>query len=79
MGRAISHLFATIGASAVIAAASVGSVAIVESQSSSAGSGAVGGSTETQTTPPPVPVTSMAVPSIKGPAPLPPEEQGVPG
>ncbi len=79
MGRAISHSFATIGASAVIAAASIGSVAIVESQSSSAGSGAVGGSTETQATPPPVPVTPKAVPSIKGPAALPPEEQGLPG
>ena len=33
------------------------------------------GSTTTETTPPKVEATSMAVPTIKGPAPLPSEEQ----
>ena len=37
------------------------------------------GVTITVSTPPPVAVTSKAVPSITGPAPLPTEEQGLPG
>lgn len=37
------------------------------------------GETITTTTPPTEPPTSVAVPSVTGPAPLPSEEQGVPG
>lgn len=37
------------------------------------------GQTSTETTPPPIPETSVATPSIEGPAPLPPELEGVPG
>jgi hypothetical protein len=38
------------------------------------------GDTSTEATPaPPGPTTPSAVPSIQGPAPLPPEEEGVPG
>jgi hypothetical protein len=36
------------------------------------------GSTTTETTPPLVEATTMAAPAIKGPAPLPLEEQGLP-
>lgn len=36
------------------------------------------GSTTTETTPPTAPAIGEAVPSIKGPAPLPSEEQGLP-
>jgi len=37
------------------------------------------GATVTATNPPSAAPVSVAVPSIKGPAPLPPEEQGLPG
>lgn len=37
------------------------------------------GETITTTTPPPTPETTEAKPSIEGPAPLPPEEEGLPG
>jgi len=37
------------------------------------------GATVTAATPPSAAPVSVAVPSIKGPAPLPPEEQGLPG
>ena len=37
------------------------------------------GQTTTETTAPTAPETSIAVPEITGPAPLPEEEQGVPG
>jgi hypothetical protein len=36
------------------------------------------GATSTDTTPPTAPVVGQAAPSIKGPAPLPSEEQGLP-
>jgi hypothetical protein len=36
------------------------------------------GATTTETTPPLVEATTMAAPAIKGPAPLPPEEKGLP-
>ena len=36
------------------------------------------GATTTETTPPLVEATTMAAPAMKGPAPLPPEEQGLP-
>jgi hypothetical protein len=70
----------------VAAAAAIGALAIFDSQfsgavakSGSSGSSVTAGSTETEGTPPSAPVTSMAVPAIKGPAPLPSEDQGVPG
>jgi hypothetical protein len=37
------------------------------------------GATTTETTPPTAPAVGEAAPSIKGPAPLPKEEQGLPG
>jgi hypothetical protein len=72
---------AVIGGSAVITAAALGG-AILQGPS---GSGAIAGSemstgvtvkATTATSGMPIPV---AQPSIKGPAPLPPEEQGLPG
>jgi len=73
---------AFMGGSAAVAAFALGG-AILQEQS---GSDAIAGSemstgvtvtsTQAPTSVPPVPV---AEPSIKGPAPLPPEEQGLPG
>jgi hypothetical protein len=37
------------------------------------------GETITTTTPPSTPETTVATPSVTGPAPLPPEEEGLPG
>lgn len=37
------------------------------------------GETSTETTAPPTPTTTFAAPEIEGPAPLPPELEGVPG
>jgi hypothetical protein len=78
VSRVVTHIFGVLGACAVIAAAPIGSGAILESQGS--GTGPLNsGSTQTNTRPPAAPKVSMAVPAIKGPAPLPPEEQGLPG
>ena len=78
--RSIKPL-AVIGGSAVITAAALAG-AILQGPS---GSGAIAGSemstgvTVTATTAPSEVPIPMAQPSIKGPAPLPSEEQGVPG
>lgn len=73
----IKLLAATIGAGAVVAMGALG-MALDQEQ---AGGDAVAkatpmtiGATSTQTTPSTAPATEMAVPSIKGPAPLPSEE-----
>jgi hypothetical protein len=68
------------GVCAIIAAGILGAVGTSENELSSGSSGPVDvGSTETVTTPPAEPATSVAAPALKGPAPLPPEEQGLPG
>jgi hypothetical protein len=80
MGKNISQICGVAGVCAVIAAALLGAVGTSENQRLSDGSRPIDvGSTETVTTPPAAPATSMAAPTIKGPAPLPPEEQGLPG
>jgi hypothetical protein len=73
----IKRVAAVVGGSAMIALAAV-SVAI--GQQSSAGmlaksSSMTVGGTSTQTTPSTVPATPVAKPTIKGPAPLPSEEE----
>ena len=72
------RLLGAIAASAVIG---VGAVVVVATQASfsAVGSTMQTGVTETATTPPTEPATGKAEPAVKGPAPLPSEEQGVPG
>ena len=73
----VKTLAAVIGGSAVIATVAL-SVAIDQEQRgpvTAQGSTMATGVTSTQTMPSTVPATSMAVPSLKGPAPLPSEEQ----
>jgi hypothetical protein len=69
--------------SAIVASAVVGVGAVVlattEPIQSAAGSTMQTGVTETATTPPTEPAIGKAAPVIKGPAPLPTEEQGLPG
>jgi len=72
---------AAIGASAVVM---VGAVAVGISQDPSklgadAGSGMATAATVTQSVSPKTPSVTRATPGITGPAPLPPEEQGLPG
>jgi hypothetical protein len=74
-------LLALIGGSMVALFGAL-AVAVVEEQAipgSVASSGVQTGSTVTQSQPPTAPQTPVATPRIKGPAPLPPEEQGLPG
>ena len=76
---------AAVGASSVIA---MGVIGVTFSTVSSAEEPTPGpvetsevttGETITTTTPPSTPETTQATPSIEGPAPLPSEEQGLPG
>lgn len=80
--RNVKCLSAVIGGSAVMALGAF-SMALGHEQAGPpadvAGSKMTVGETSTETTAPGVPVISMAVPAIKGPAPLPSEDQGVPG
>jgi hypothetical protein len=72
---------AFVGGCAVVTlgALSVGSIAAVAAPASAEPAKMSMGATSTETTPPAAPVVSEAAPSIKGPAPLPSEEQGLPG
>jgi len=86
MTETVSRWCAALGTCAVVAAAAIGAVGLFDNhfsdavaKSGSSSSRVTAGSTETEGTPPSAPVTSMAVPAIKGPAPLPSEDQGVPG
>ena len=74
-------LLAVVGASAV---ATLGVLGVAVGQElagagSVASSGMSTGVTVTAANPPTEPANAVAVPGIKGPAPLPPEEQGLPG
>jgi hypothetical protein len=72
-------LLAVIGGSAVVTLGVLGASLGQDrgNESSLAGSGA--GTTATVSHAPTAPPTPVATPAIKGPAPLPPEEQGLPG
>ena len=72
--RALSAIVAS-------AAVSVGAVVVAATEPihSVAGSTMQTGVTETATTPPTAPATAKAAPILTGPAPLPSEEQGLPG
>ncbi|RDH79539.1 hypothetical protein DVS77_04760 [Mycolicibacterium moriokaense] len=75
--RLASQICFAAGACALIAAAPIGSLAL--SQMAGPGPGPYSAAaTVTQTTPSTVEATMIAVPAIKGPAPLPKEEQGLP-
>ena len=72
--RALSAIMAS-------AAVSVGAVVVAATEPihSVAGSTMQTGVTQTATTPPTAPATEKAAPILTGPAPLPSEEQGLPG
>ena len=76
------RLIAAIGASAVV---TVGAMAVggMNQDRSSLGtdvsSGMSTGATATESVAPTTPAVPEATPGIRGPAPLPPEEQGLPG
>jgi hypothetical protein len=72
---------AALGGCAVVAlgALSAGSVAGTVAPASAAPTKMTMGATSTETTPAAAPAVGEAKPSIKGPAPLPSEEQGLPG
>ena len=76
---------ATVGATAAIAMGALGVAFSTVSSGEEPTPGplptseATTGETITTTTPPSTPETTEATPSIEGPAPLPTEEQGLPG
>ena len=75
------RLVAAIGASAVV---TVGAIAVTINQDRSSlgtdvSSGLSTGATVTESVAPTTPAVPEATPGIRGPAPLPPEEQGLPG
>jgi hypothetical protein len=74
-------LFSVIGASALVALGAVGGAVVTASAGTSdvASSTMSTGITVTATPAPTAPAVPQAVPQIKGPAPLPVEEQGLPG
>jgi len=72
------RLFSAIAASAVVGVGAV-VVAATEPVHSAAGSTMQTGVTETAATPPTEPAVGRAAPVLTGPAPLPTEEQGLPG
>ena len=63
---------AVVGVGAVVVAATQASYSVADSTMQT-------GVTETATIPANAPATSKAVPKVTGPAPLPKEEQGLPG
>jgi hypothetical protein len=73
---------AIIGGSAVVTVGAL-SAAIIGGEAGAASAAGTPqmtlGATTTEKTPPSAPAVAHAVPSIKGPAPLPSEEQGLPG
>ncbi|WP_170220023.1 hypothetical protein [Mycolicibacterium hodleri] len=73
---------AVLGGAAMVTLGAL-SAGLVEGQSAPASAAGTSqmtlGATSTETTPPNAPAVGDAAPSIKGPAPLPSEEQGLPG
>jgi hypothetical protein len=80
--RNVRVLAAIVGGSAIVALGAMNATLVQEhgGQQDVAKSGSMSvGNTTTETTPPTAPAVGEAAPSIKGPAPLPKEEQGLPG
>ncbi|MDX1888978.1 hypothetical protein [Mycolicibacterium sp. 050158] len=71
-------LFAVVGGSAAVTAAALG-VAVLQGPASSVAGDMQTGATITQSAAPSTAPQEVATPQIKGPAPLPSEEQGLPG
>ena len=71
-------LFAVIGGSAVVTLGVLGA-ALGQQPTSDTTVASSGSATATVSHAPTAPPTPIATPPIKGPAPLPPEEQGLPG
>lgn len=83
MTKVTNRVLAVVGGCAVVA---MGALGVAAGQASTDGqtlhsqkADMTMGATVTQSVPPSAPVISMAVPAIKGPATLPPEDQGLPG
>jgi hypothetical protein len=79
MNSTQARLAAVIGGSAVVALGVLGGVAMQASPVSVTSSDMTTGVTVTVSPAPNEPALPMATPDIKGPAPLPLEEQGLPG
>jgi hypothetical protein len=78
--RNVKVFAAIVGGSALVAIGAMNAAIVQEhaGQDVAKGSSMTVGPTTTVTTPPTAPAVGQAVPSIKGPAPLPPEEVGLP-
>jgi hypothetical protein len=78
--RNVKVLAAIVGGSAVVAIGAMNAALVQEhaGQDVAKSSSMTVGATTTETTPPTAPAVGAAAPSIKGPAPLPSEEQGLP-
>ncbi len=74
-----TRMFAVVAGGAMVSLGIVGASIAHAATGGVAGSTMSTGSTSTVTTAPKAPPIPMAEPSIKGPAPLPLEEQGLPG
>jgi hypothetical protein len=70
---------AVVGGSAVVTLGVLGAALGQERASDVTVASSGSGATSTVSQPPTAPATPVATPAIKGPAPLPPEEQGLPG
>jgi hypothetical protein len=79
--RNVKLFAAIVGGSALVAIGAMNAAIMQEhgGQDVAKSSTMTIGATSTETTPPTAPAVGVAAPSIKGPAPLPPEEQGLPG
>ena len=83
MTKKTNRLLAVVGGCAVVAMGALGiaagQVSAGEQTLHSQQAVMTTGATVTESVPPSEPVITMAVPAIKGPATLPPEDQGLPG
>ncbi|MDP9165334.1 MAG: hypothetical protein M3O32_04630 [Actinomycetota bacterium] len=79
MSSSRTKTLAAIAGGALVTAGIVGATIAQAAPGTIADSGMMTGTTTTVTTAPGTPPVPMAEPSIKGPAPLPVEEQGLPG
>ena len=79
MRSSSARAFAAIAGGAMVTLGIVGATIVQAAPGAIADSEMSTGTTSTVTTAPGTPPIPMAEPSIKGPAPLPTEEQGLPG
>jgi L-lactate permease len=80
MKKTQAKMLAVIGGSAFVALGALG-VSVIQPSSNAINSSemSTGVTVTDEAVAPTAPQTSVAAPAIKGPAPLPPEEQGLPG